>query len=122
MKRSAPEDFEDEPPLYAGVPVISDPSIPSYMGLIAIDASALPPYRKSRDTYRDAVAAYLQARPNQWVSGLELAKIGGAYAWRTRVSDCRTQLGMTIENRQRHENGAVISEYRAPPIAPTEPS
>jgi len=41
------------------------------------------------------------ARPNQWIDGRELASVGGAYAWRTRVSDCRRKYGMQIRNRER---------------------
>ena len=49
-------------------------------------------------SYRDRVAAHFKAYPNVWIDGLELARIGGAYAWRTRVSECHRQLGMDIEN------------------------
>ena len=66
-------------------------------------------------TYRDAVAALLKSRAGEWVDGLELAKVGGAYAWRSRCADCRTQLGMDIENRQRRIGKRVISEYRYVP-------
>lgn len=47
------------------------------------------------------VATYFRARPNQWIDARELEAIGGRMAWRSRVSDCRTQLGMTIENKQK---------------------
>ncbi len=53
-------------------------------------------------TYRDAVAEHFRAHPNAWIDGLTLSGIGGAYAWRTRVSNCRTELGMQIENRVQH--------------------
>lgn len=72
-------------------------------------------------TYRDAVAAYLQARPGEWVDGLELARIGGAYAWRSRLAECRTQLGMTIENSQvRDADGKCQSRYRYVPSQPVD--
>jgi hypothetical protein len=64
------------------------------------------------ETYTERVAAYLTARPNVWVDGLELARVGGAYSWRTRVSECRTLLGLTITNRQRRVGKRTISEYR----------
>ncbi len=74
-------------------------------------------------TFRDAVADHLKARPSQWVDGLTLASLGGAYAWRSRVSDCRTQLGMLIENRQRKVGELTISEYRfVPRSVPEQPS
>lgn len=69
-------------------------------------------------TYRDEVAAHFRTRPGQWIDGFELARIGGAYAWRTRVSECRVQLGMTIENRQRTVNRRTVSEYRFVPQSP----
>lgn len=73
-------------------------------------------------TYRDAVADLFRARAGQWIDGLELARAGGAYAWRSRVSDVRTQLGMVIENRQRKVGKRVVSEYRyqgaAVPVQP----
>lgn len=54
------------------------------------------------------------------MDGRALGPIGGAYGWRTRVSDLRrAPFFMTIENRQHTietENGpAVISEYRYVP-------
>lgn len=75
-------------------------------------------YRESRT---EALAAFFKARPNIWVSGLNLASIAGGYAWRTRVSDLRgAPFNMTIENRQRRvvEPGGrrfIVSEYRFVP-------
>jgi len=66
-------------------------------------------------TYRDALAAYFKAHAGAWVDGNLLASMGGCYAWRTRVSDCRTQLGMVIENRQRKVGHRTVSEYRYVP-------
>ena len=72
-------------------------------------------------SYRDRLAAYLRARPGQWLDGLELAREAGAYAWRTRLSECRTQLGMTVENRERKTpSGVTKSEYRYTPPAQPE--
>lgn len=68
-------------------------------------------------SFRDAVAAYLKARPSQWVDGNELATVGGCYAWRSRVSDARRDLGLTILNRQRRVGRRVVSEYM---FVPTE--
>ncbi len=66
-----------------------------------------------RTTFRDAVAVHFKAHPNSWVSAYELMDLGGKMAWRSRVSNCRTQLGMTIENRVRRlEDGEAYSEYR----------
>jgi len=69
-----------------------------------------------RTAYRDKVAGLFRASPGAWIDGLTVASRGGAYAWRTRVSDCRVQLGMVIENRVRAlENGSKVSEYRYTP-------
>jgi len=63
------------------------------------------------DTFTGRVAAYLMARPGQYIDGLVLATVGGVYAYRTRLSECRTQLGMDIRNRQRKIGKRTISEY-----------
>ena len=70
-------------------------------------------------SYRDAVAHYFKAHPGQWIDGLELARIGGAYAWRTRVSECHRQLGMDIENevRQMPNTRRKVSVYRYRPAS-----
>jgi len=66
---------------------------------------------------RVALAAMFQRRPNEWINGLELARVGGAYAWRTRVSDLRRPpYSMRIDNRVRvvrQEDGSPmkVSEY-----------
>lgn len=62
-------------------------------------------------TFRDHVADYLRSHAGQWIDGLVLQEIGGRYAWRTRLSECRTQLGMTVENRQRKVGERTVSEY-----------
>lgn len=68
-------------------------------------------------TYRDAVAAHFRAHPYEWLDGLTLSQYGGAYAWRTRVSNCRTDLGMNIENRVRQNGRRKVSEYRYVPAS-----
>jgi len=74
-------------------------------------------------TYRDLVAHYFKAHRGLWIDGNQLAAIGGCYAWRSRVSDCRTQLGMAIENRQRKVGRRTVSEYRfVPPSQPVQAS
>ena len=62
-------------------------------------------------TFRDRLAAYLLQRPGIYIDGLELANVGGAYAFRTRISELRTQLGLDVRNRQRRVGKRVISEY-----------
>lgn len=74
-------------------------------------------------TLAAALAAYLRARPGRWIDGRELAKVAGAYAWRTRLSETRRPpYNLEIENRQRrvrmqtaaggHVRMFVLSEYR----------
>lgn len=71
-------------------------------------------------TFVDRVRDHFSARPGQWVSAIELERIGGRQAWRTRVSDCRRVFGMTIQNRVRtivEPDGRTwrLSEYRYVP-------
>lgn len=65
-------------------------------------------------TYTERVAALFKARPGVWIPWYELARIGGAMAWRTRVSDVRkAPFLMTIENKiERREDGVKVSFYR----------
>jgi hypothetical protein len=60
------------------------------------------------NTFRGRVEEYFRARPDQWIDGLAIAQVGGAYAWRSRVSDCR----------QRKVGEVTISEYRFVPARP----
>lgn len=69
-------------------------------------------------TYRDILADYFRAHRGEWVDGLTLAGLAGAYAWRSRISDVRVQLGMPIENRQRKVGRRTVSEYKFTPTAP----
>lgn len=66
---------------------------------------------ETKHTFLAHVANYLKGNPNQWVSAYVLMEIGGKMAWRTRLSECRTILGMTIENRQRKVGAQTVSEY-----------
>jgi hypothetical protein len=45
---------------------------------------------------RDEMAAAFRARPGAWIHWDRLIAIGGRGGWRTRVSECRTQLGMNV--------------------------
>jgi hypothetical protein len=67
-------------------------------------------------SFRDAVADYFRTYPDRWLNATELESVGGRFAWRTRVSECRLQLGMDIENRTRTVHGPdgsyVVSEYK----------
>ena len=70
-------------------------------------------------TLNDALEAYFKAHPGQWIDGRKLEPIAGAYAWRSRVSNLRTQRGLKIVNRQRRVEFMgqtfTVSEYRYVP-------
>ncbi len=53
-----------------------------------------------RQSFTDRVAALFKSRPDTWIDAIELERVGGRFAWRSRVSDCRLRYGMTIENKQ----------------------
>lgn len=76
-------------------------------------------------SYRDRLVGLFKSRPYEWISWTELAREGGALAWRTRVSDCR-KLGMEIrEMEKRHPNGVreTFRMYCPPkPVGPAQPS
>lgn len=68
-------------------------------------------------TLRNVVAAHFKANPGRWISMQELAELAGTGGWRTRVSECRVQLGMHLVNRTARiklANGEKItqSHYR----------
>jgi hypothetical protein len=66
-------------------------------------------------TFRDAVASVLKARAGQWVPWYELAAVGGACGWRTRLSEAR-RLGMVIENKvEQRADRVKVSYYRFRP-------
>ena len=73
----------------------------------------------TKRTYVARVAALFQSQPNVWIPGMKIAPIGGIYAWRTRISDCRNfPFSLDIRNRQRRVrrpdgSSYVISEYMA---------
>ena len=68
--------------------------------------------------FREAVAQVFRAQPNRWLSAYQLMQVGGALAFRTRVSECRTQLGMDVINKvERDANGVAQSFYMYRPAA-----
>jgi hypothetical protein len=72
-----------------------------------------------RDTFLSDTVALFRALPGVWIDGLIVARVGGAYAWRTRVSEARKIIGGTIENRVRRKGARKISEYRFVPAMPS---
>jgi hypothetical protein len=61
---------------------------------------------------RDRLAVYLKQHEGAWIDGRELGTIAGAYAWRSRIAECRTVLGMDIANRCRLVRRADGSAYK----------
>jgi hypothetical protein len=65
----------------------------------------------------DRLAAYLRARPGEWIPMPELARVitetGIGAAVHSRIADCRKKFEMNIEQRSsRHPGtGLTISEY-----------
>lgn len=76
-----------------------------------------------RDTFNRRVEVLFRSRPGEWIDGRELAAVGGAYGWRTRVSDVRRS-GLNITNRVRRVKTPtgefVVSEYKYQPPTPTD--
>ena len=78
--------------------------------------------RLGRATMCARLAALFKARAGEWISGRELAEVGGFFAWRTRVSELRRPpYNLTIENRQSREGRHTLSEYRFMPVADVLP-
>ncbi len=69
-------------------------------------------FTPSADTYTGRVAHLFRSRPDTWIDGLEIAKVAGQYAWRSRISDARREFGLRIVNRQRKVGRVTVSEYR----------
>lgn len=72
-------------------------------------------------SFNDRVREYFMARPGQWIAAIDLERVGGRQAWRTRVSDVRRE-GLTIQNRVRtiiEPDGSTwrLSEYRYLPTS-----
>jgi hypothetical protein len=86
-----------------------------------------PPVAPRPKSRVELVKALFEARPDEWIDANELMQVGGRFAWRTRVSDCRRRYGMQITNREitvavEAEDGSIArvyvqSEYRYRPTA-----
>lgn len=63
---------------------------------------------------REAVRRLLLRHPNELVSALEIARVGGSLSSRTRISELRKARygGMQIENVQQRVGRSVHSYYR----------
>lgn len=76
-------------------------------------AAAVP--ERTPLTLTDRVGLRLLAS-SQWINALDLMRVGGAMAWRTRLSEARRRYGFQTENRVRHitrgGRRVTVSEYR----------
>jgi hypothetical protein len=62
--------------------------------------------------YRERVASFLRQHEGEWLPAIAFEPIGGRQAWRTRIAECRTQLGMDIANRCRLVRRADGTAYK----------
>ena len=74
----------------------------------------------SHTTLRQNVIRLLRSRVGEWVDGHELARAGGTFGFRTRISEARRLDGLDIQNRCRRvrlDNGEyyTVTEYRLVP-------
>ena len=64
----------------------------------------------------DRLEAHFRSKPGQFISALTLMKVGGLLAFRTRISELRTQRGMTIHWKGvRRRSHQILSFYRFVP-------
>lgn len=64
-------------------------------------------------TKLDRTARFFRRHRRRWVSAFALMHVGGWLRWRTSVSECRTLLGMQIENKLTYTKaGTCKSFYR----------
>ena len=68
----------------------------------------------TRHTFRQNARNLLTSRAGEWVNALDIAKVAGQMAWRTRLSELRTIDGLVVENRCRKVGTVTVSEYRVP--------
>ena len=73
--------------------------------------AALTAERERRMSATDRVLELLRANPGRWLHWRRFAEVGGACAWRTRISDARKVL--KAEGALLEHNGSVTrSAYR----------
>jgi hypothetical protein len=95
------------------------------MGSTNLPAPRLPD--KSSTSLTARVAAFFRAHPHRWIDGRIIAGVGGIYASRTRISECRRPpFNLSIENRVRRvtrpdRQTFRVSEYRFVPPTPRVP-
>ena len=64
----------------------------------------------------EKLAGHFALRPGVWVNGYDLMRIGGSFAFRTRISELRrAPWSMAIENRVERHPGRTETFYRYVP-------
>lgn len=63
-------------------------------------------------TALDRTALLLKRNRGRWLNALVLARAGGLLSFRTRVSECRTVLGMDVQNKVERSKRGARSFYR----------
>ena len=74
-----------------------------------------------RESHTAKVYALFVAHPREWLNATVFMEVGGAFAWRTRISNARKLLerdGGVVENRQYRVGEQIVSEYRYLPYVP----
>lgn len=64
-----------------------------------------------RDTLLQRLATHFKSHSNEWIDGLDLQSVAGSYAWRSRLAELRTKLGLDVENKLERNDGVVKSSY-----------
>lgn len=62
-------------------------------------------------TYLEPTANYFRRHQDQWISAVDLTKVAGLLAWRSRVSELRTKLGMQITNKQERDRSGKVRSF-----------
>jgi hypothetical protein len=79
-------------------------------------AGALPDELDRRRSRTDLVERLFRERPLDWISFGELANVGGACAWRTRVADARRRFRSRGEGSIEWNGNCLASAYRYVPF------
>ena len=78
--------------------------------IVTIASTMNPTTRPRPESRLVRLERFFREHPNQWVSALQLAEVGGYLSVRGRVSDLRRQ-GMNIQNKTTTIDGVVVSTY-----------
>ena len=80
------------------------------------DAAMNAAEAERRASRTDLVEQLFRARPGEWISAPELAKVAGFCAWRTRVADARRRFVECSEGTVEWNGDVRASAYRYVPV------